>query len=213
MLAQIAGDQLATTLKQQRKLARERKQAAAERAAAPTAAGEPADPGTAEVEPVAESPQEREERAKATRAAEREAELARRAQAEAFNDRLGAALVSGMSRVKIDARVIGVLLSVCFADSVDALAMRGARYGFPGWVTTTEKAKREYLGHPQAGEKAREYLAGARTPATTPAGPSPCWRWPSTPTRRRSRSATAPSTPSTAPAPRGPPRRARSSTS
>lgn len=164
MLAQIAGDQLAATLKQQRELTRERAKAATEQAATEGTTGEGAGPGTAGAEPAAETAQEREERAKAARAAEREAELERRAQAEAFNDRLGGALVAGMSRVKVDARVMSVLLSVSFGECVDALAMRGARYGFPGWVLTTEKGKREYLTHPAAGEKAREYLDGVATP-------------------------------------------------
>jgi len=64
--------------------------------------------------------------------------------------------------------VMSVLLSVTIGDFVDQLAMRGARYGFPGWITTIDapggKSKRTYLTHPEAGEKAREYLAGASTP-------------------------------------------------
>jgi len=45
--------------------------------------------------------------------------------------------------------------------------MRGARYGFPGWVTVEETkrgTKRRYLEHKhEAQAKAVEYLAGAKT--------------------------------------------------
>ncbi len=51
--------------------------------------------------------------------------------------------------------------------------MRGARYGFPGWVEQTERksggVKRSYLSAGATEAKALEYLAGART-ATEIAG-------------------------------------------
>ena len=91
-----------------------------------------------------------------------------RLDAEAYNDRVGAAIVKTLSTVKIDSRVIEVLTAVDLNGELDGIAMRGARYGFPGWVAqeTTKggKVKRVYLERPQALAKAHEYLAGAQRP-------------------------------------------------
>jgi ParB/RepB/Spo0J family partition protein len=104
----------------------------------------------------------------AARRAERDAQRQARLDAEAYNDRLGGAVFKALSTVKIDDRVVKVLAAVDLNGELEGIAMRGARYGFPDWVTleTTKsaKTKRTYLERPQAGAKARDYLAGARRP-------------------------------------------------
>jgi hypothetical protein len=55
---------------------------------------------------------------------------------------------------------VKVLTAVDVDGELDGLAMRGARYGFPGWVAQETKragkAKRIYLERPQAVAKARK---------------------------------------------------------
>ena len=122
---------------------------------------------------------ETEEQAKARRRAEREAELERRAAAVAFNLELGVAVLKTFAKVKLDARVLQVLTAVDFKDDLDALAARGARYGFPGWPveTTTAggKAKTVYLERHQAARQ------GARVPRrrqrSRPRSPAAASRW------------------------------------
>ena len=107
-----------------------------------------------------------EEAVKAERRAQRMAELAAQAEAAACNDVLGIALVKHLSKVRVDARVLKILTAVDLAADLEKLAARGARYGFPGWVTeTTTKSgvKREYLGPRDAARKAEVFLEGART--------------------------------------------------
>jgi hypothetical protein len=53
-------------------------------------------------------------------------------------------VVKAFAKVKLDARVLQVLSAVDFKDELEALATRGARYGFPGWPveeTNGEKTK------------------------------------------------------------------------
>jgi len=103
------------------------------------------------------------------RRVERERERQARRDAEAYNDRLGTAVYKALSTVKIDADVVRVLTAVDLHGELEGIAMRGARYGFPDWVTTettkNAKTKRTYLERPQALAKARDYLSGAQTPA------------------------------------------------
>lgn len=98
------------------------------------------------------------------RQAEREAQRRLRVDAESYNDGVGSAIVKALSTVKIDARVVKVLTAVDVHGELEGLVMRGARYGFPGWVVDETarggKAKRRYLERAQALTKAREYLAG-----------------------------------------------------
>jgi ParB/RepB/Spo0J family partition protein len=104
-------------------------------------------------------------------AAERRREERKRAQGEAvaFNDELGAAVVKSLSRLRVDERVVKVLAAVDLHGELDKIALRGPRYGFPGWVvhseTKTGKPKLEYLGSGEAQAKARTYLQGASTMA------------------------------------------------
>ncbi|HWT92731.1 MAG TPA: ParB/RepB/Spo0J family partition protein [Solirubrobacteraceae bacterium] len=118
--------------------------------------------GTGPVPPAAVD----EEALKEQRRQARAAELAARAEAASRNDELGIALVKHLSKVKVDARVLKILTAVDLVSGLEKLATRGARYGFPGWVTQTTsrtQTKRAYLGPREAAAKAREYLAGAKT--------------------------------------------------
>jgi hypothetical protein len=99
--------------------------------------------------------------------AERAAVAAARERAAVFNEQLGVAIVNSLSRVKVDDRVVKILTAINLASDLDRVAMRGARYGFPGWVTIEETkrgAKRRYIDQRDAAQaKAVEYLAGATT--------------------------------------------------
>ena len=99
--------------------------------------------------------------------AERAAAAAHREQCAVFNEQLGVAIVNSLSRVKVDERTVKILTAINVAADLDRIAMRGARYGFPGWVTIEETkrgTKRRYLEHRHEAEaKAVEYLAGAKT--------------------------------------------------
>ncbi|WP_196189465.1 ParB/RepB/Spo0J family partition protein [Conexibacter sp. W3-3-2] len=160
--AQLAADAIADhvkDLKAQRQRTAELAQQAATDAASETpspAQGEP-DPAAAEAE------------RKAQAAAEREQQAAERETACAFNDRLGRAMVDKLSRVKLDVDALRVVTTIDLAADLGDLALRGARYGFPGWVTeeTTKggKLKRTYLPNSsEAAARARDYLKGANTP-------------------------------------------------
>jgi ParB/RepB/Spo0J family partition protein len=95
---------------------------------------------------------------------QREADRAARVAAQAHNAELGAAVLKHLARVKVDAGMLKILTAVDVADDLDKIAMRGARYGFPGWATETQQkngaVKVEYIGHAQADAKAKEFLAG-----------------------------------------------------
>jgi ParB/RepB/Spo0J family partition protein len=99
--------------------------------------------------------------------AERAEAAAERERCAVFNEQLGAAIVNSVSRVKVDERTVKILTAINVASELDRIAMRGARYGFPGWVTiekTKRATKRRYVEHrDEAQAKAVEYLAGAKT--------------------------------------------------
>jgi ParB/RepB/Spo0J family partition protein len=146
---QLVADQLKQALKDERARARVRR----EQTATCTAGNDAGDT----------TPAESEERRRAERAAELEA----RGRAVAFNLELGITVVKAFVKVKLDARLLQVLSAVDFKDDLEALAMRGARYGFPGWAvekTNTEKTKTVHLERHEATAKAHEYLEGAREP-------------------------------------------------
>jgi hypothetical protein len=69
--------------------------------------------------------------------------------------------------VRVDDRVLRLVTAINSAGDLGKLALRGARYGLPGWVTEQEarggKTKHVYLEGPEADAKARDYLAGAKT--------------------------------------------------
>ncbi len=60
------------------------------------------------------------------------------------------------------------LASVGIVGELGDVAMRGARYGFPGWVTESTqkngKTKYSYLEKPDAERRASDYLSGATKP-------------------------------------------------
>jgi ParB/RepB/Spo0J family partition protein len=155
---ELAGAVIAKRLKGERaRVRRDRER----HAGTPQTAGADLDEGVLSEEDLERAKEE-------ARRAEREAQRQARLDAEAHNDRVGAAIVKTLSTVKIDSRVIEVLSAVDLNGELDGLVMRGARYGFPGWVeqetTKAGKVKRVYLERPHALAKAHEYLAGAQRP-------------------------------------------------
>jgi ParB/RepB/Spo0J family partition protein len=149
---QLAGDHIDARLKTERANAR-REQAPGAGAA-----------GTAEDA----TPQTEAERQASARR-EREEQRRRKDAARAANEVLGAALVKHLSKVKLDERVVKILTAAPLARDLDRIAMRGARLGFPGWVTLEPRkngtVKADYLPAGEAEAKAREYLAGATSAA------------------------------------------------
>jgi hypothetical protein len=70
--------------------------------------------------------------------------------------------------VRVDEHVLKLLASAEIVGELADVAMRGARYGFPGWVTETTqkngKPKYGYLEKSEAAQRASDYLAGAGKP-------------------------------------------------
>jgi ParB/RepB/Spo0J family partition protein len=153
----LAADQVTAALKAARTEAKRRRDADA--AAAPRAAANAnaAGPAGAAVDEDTVRELARQERAAAAAARE---------QAAVFNDGLGVAITNSLSRVNVDERTVKILTAINVAAELDRIAMRGARYGFPGWVTQDTKrgTKRVYIDQRAAAKaKAVEYLAGAKT--------------------------------------------------
>lgn len=150
---QLAGDCISRNLKAARKQRREL-EGRSERDAST---------GAEASEPLSEEEQ------KEARRREREAEQEARRQATAYNHELGIACAKHLSRIKVDDRVVKVLACVDLHGDLGKIAMRGARYGFPGWTEEVEmkngRRKIEYRGLAEAAEAARSYLANARTAA------------------------------------------------
>ena len=164
--AQLVEDYLARTVRELRKRAREEQKLARDNHAyANDPAGGDAVHGATPVagsnNGVAVDPEE-------ARRAEREAERQAREEATRFNLELGRAIFTSLSRVRVDEPVLKLLASVEVVTELADVAMRGARYGFPGWVTeTTQKNGKTtygYLEKPQAEQRAGEYLRGATKP-------------------------------------------------
>lgn len=98
------------------------------------------------------------------RRAQRQADKERRAAAHARNEILGTALVKHLSKVKVDERVLRILTASPLSSNLREIATRGARYGFPGWVTMPDDGRKPvFLSPADAEAKAREYLAGAKS--------------------------------------------------
>jgi ParB/RepB/Spo0J family partition protein len=166
LAAQLVADYLARSVKELRKRAREeRKLAGDPQSSANGASGAgAADDPTGLAGNGNGAPTDPEE----ARRAEREAEREQRAGATRFNLELGRAVFTSVSRVRVAEPVLKLLASVEIAGELADIAMRGARYGFPGWVTETTqkngKTKYGYLEKPQATERANDYLRGATKP-------------------------------------------------
>jgi ParB/RepB/Spo0J family partition protein len=149
---QLAGDYIARCLKVQRANQRHQRQAQAQAQHRAIDARENPVDGDAEQ----------------ARRAEREAEREARERATAFNADLGRAVYASLSRVKVEERALKILSSVNVTGELGELAMRGARYGFPGWVQAITQAngktKLVYIDQrPDAQRRASEYLCGATT--------------------------------------------------
>lgn len=161
VVSQLAGDQLARTVKELRRRARAERDAGSTRASASHEAVQPGMADTGDAEGNSQG-------AEAARRAEREAERETRERATRFNLELGRALYTTLSRVRVDESVLKILASVEIVGELADIAMRGARYGLPGWVTEISqqngKTKYTYLDKHEAGDKASEYLARAAKP-------------------------------------------------
>ena len=165
--AQLVGDYLARSVKELRKRAREERKLAAQtarlrrtaRPAVDAADGSTGVAGSGHGATV--DPEE-------ARRAEREAERQAREQATRFNLELGRAVYTSLSRVRVDEPVLKLLASVEIVGELADVAMRGARYGFPGWVTETTqkngKTKYGYLDKPR-GRAARQRVPPRRDQA------------------------------------------------
>ena len=162
---QLVGDYLARTVKELRKRAREERKLARDNhgSANGQAGGDAVDNATpaASDKRTTLDPEE-------ARRAEREAEREAREEATRFNLELGRAVFTSLSRVRVDEAALKLLASVEIVGELADVAMRGARYGFPGWVTETTqkngKTKYSYLEKPQAVQRANDYLSGATKP-------------------------------------------------
>ncbi len=150
---QLVCDQVKALLKRARELAKRQRENSSQ------AAGEPA--GGSEAAAVDE------EALKQERRREREQAQEARRKAAAYNAQLGGQCLVHLSRLKLDAGVVRVLSAFDIGSELDKIAMRGARYGLPGWVAQQERKnatpKPVYLDRAEAEAKAREFLAAAKT--------------------------------------------------
>lgn len=148
----LAAEHIRACLKVQRRNARQLREQQREQgsAAVPPGPGEQAQP---------ETPEQAGERRRAEQAA-REAAWNR-------NEALGAAIVKHLSKVRVDDRVLRILTAAPLDAKLGKIAERGARLGFPGWLTRAEGSngttKVTVLDGAAAEAKAREYLDGARS--------------------------------------------------
>lgn len=103
------------------------------------------------------------------RRAEREAALQAKRAAVEHNTQLGIAALRSLARVKVDARVIRVLTAFTVGSDAVTLAKRGARYCLPNWPIEEQRkngsVKVSYLEGADLEDRAKEFLAGASTPA------------------------------------------------
>jgi ParB/RepB/Spo0J family partition protein len=161
VVSQLAGDQLARTVKELRRRARAERDTGSTQGSPSSEAVHPGGPDSGDAERSSQASED-------ARRAEREAEREAREQATRVNLELGRALYTTVSRVRVDEQVLKILASVEIVGELADLAMRGARYGLPGWVTESTqqngKTKYTYLDKPEAGAKASEYLARAVKP-------------------------------------------------
>jgi ParB/RepB/Spo0J family partition protein len=158
----IVADQVDAALKAARADAKRARDTACQ-----DAAGDTGEDGTNPMGATAEAVDEEAQKEQAR--AERAAAAAERERCAAFNDELGVAIVNSLSCVKVDDRTVKILTAANVAGELDRIAMRGARYGFPGWVNVEETkraTKRRYIeqrSDAEAKAKAIEYLEGAKT--------------------------------------------------
>lgn len=168
VVAQILGDQVTAQLKHARETAKKNSDATApEGSSGSAASGSAANPQEAPVGSAADSADgevsvvEAVEERRRARAERQEAQR----KARAFNEELGAAVLRSLVRLKIDERVLRVLIATDPLGDLGGLAMRGARYGLPGWASeeTTAKGKTMtvFPDRRACSEKATAFLQGA----------------------------------------------------
>jgi hypothetical protein len=156
--AQLVADQLARAVKEQRQRVREERRAAAGHEADSQSGTEGA---SARTDDGVDGGREAEK----ARQAQHEAEHQAREAATRFNLELGRAVFTTLSRVRVDEAVLKVLASVDVLGELGNVAMRGARYGLPGWVREVTqrngKTKYVYVERAEAELRATDYLVGA----------------------------------------------------
>ena len=150
---QLACDAIAAALKDERARQRDAKRTAEHNDGANSGSpGETAAPVDEDV-------------AKELRRKEREMAEQERREAVAHNLELGAQVAKQLAKVKLDERVLRILSAFKLSSELDKVALRGARYGFPGWVSEETRkngsVKHVYLDRGEAHAKARGFLANA----------------------------------------------------
>jgi ParB/RepB/Spo0J family partition protein len=153
---QLAGDRIRAALKSERKRQRELKRFMRE------SGGEVRGEG-------ADEPAPSEDEAKRQRREQRQRDAEARTEATAYNHELGAACVKHLARLRVDELVVKLVACVDVQGELDKIAMRGARYGFPGWTEEVEqkngRRKVVYRDLGECREAARSFLEGAKTAA------------------------------------------------
>ena len=151
---QLVADQLARAVKEQRQRVREARRVEPSSQNGSQSGGDGASAAAADAG-----------EAEKARRAEREAERQARERATLFNLELGRAVYTTLSRVQVNEDVLKILASVDVVGDLGDMAMRGARYGLPGWVREVTqrngKTKYVYLERAEAEAQGNDYLAGA----------------------------------------------------
>jgi ParB/RepB/Spo0J family partition protein len=161
---QLAGDLIDKSLKTELGHAQDERENA-ERASAPRQHGTDAgntEPGDADARPSDEQIE-----AGRKRALEEDRRLCD--ETIARNQRLGAALIKHLCKVRVDERALKILTAAPIAADLAKIAARGARLAFPGWAELSTRkngsTKAEYLDYLAGEAKTQEFLAGASTAA------------------------------------------------
>ncbi len=160
---QLAGDLIDRRLKTQIKQAQDERENA-ERASAPQPDARNAEPGEAD---ATQAPSDEQIDAGRKRALEEDRRLCD--ETIARNQRLGAALIKHLCKVRVDERALKILTAAPIAADLAKIAARGARLAFPGWAELSTRkngsTRAEYLDYLAGEAKAQEFLAGASTAA------------------------------------------------
>jgi ParB/RepB/Spo0J family partition protein len=163
---QLAGDLIDRSLKTELKQAQDERENA-ERARAPRrhrADGGDGESGEAD---AMQPPSDEEIEAGRKRALEEDRRLCD--ETIARNQRLGAALIKHVCKVRVDERALKILTAAPISADLAKIAARGARLAFPGWAELSTRkngsTKAEYLDYLAGEAKAQEFLAGASTAA------------------------------------------------
>lgn len=157
----VAEEYIATALKQER--ARRRRMKAADADGQSREAGIGADGEALAERSAGDHEPERQERERGEREEQRE----RREAAIRFNVELGLLVFKHLPKVKADERVLRILASVDLGGMLRQIALRGARYCLPGWVTEGTCAngslKADYLEDSEVTARAASFLEGAES--------------------------------------------------